>query len=127
MIDNKTRNSVARAIAQTQEWAWGLDYDTCLEEDKIHARVVADAAITAYEAAKPSKWQPIETLEYSDDPVIGESEKVLLVDDAGRVWVGSLMFAIGKGLLSWGWNNKPTHWMPLPEPPSLKSTEGGTT
>ena len=110
MLDNLTPENARR-----WDWQCVTPYNELSETEKDSDRKWAVKSITAYEAAL---WQPIETLEYSDDPVIGESEKVLLVDDAGRVWVGSLMFAIGKGLLSWGWSNKPTHWMPLPEPPS---------
>jgi len=111
MIDNKTRNSVARAIAQTQEWAWGLDYDTCLEEDKIHARVVADAAITAYEAAL-----------WSDDMDAAPKEEAVLVA-GGDVLYPTTMSAeeVGHG---WCMDYQggrhdddvwyPTHWRHLP-------------
>ena len=38
---------VARAIAETQNFAWGLNYDTCLEEDREHCREIARAAMIA--------------------------------------------------------------------------------
>lgn len=38
---------VARAIADTQSFAWGLNYDTCLEEDREHCREIARAAMKA--------------------------------------------------------------------------------
>ena len=40
---------VARTIVEEQSWAWGLDYDKCMESDREHALEVAKAAIDAYE------------------------------------------------------------------------------
>jgi len=40
---------VARAIVEKQSWAWGLDFDKCMAEDREHALEVAQAAIDAYE------------------------------------------------------------------------------
>ncbi len=38
---------VARAIAETQQFAWGLNYETALEVDREHCRDIARAAIKA--------------------------------------------------------------------------------
>ena len=52
MTDNtKTVEAVARAIVNAQGWAWGLDFDTCREDDREHALEVAKAAIAAHTAA----------------------------------------------------------------------------
>ena len=38
---------VARSIAGAQSFAWGLNYDTCLKEDREHCQEIARAAIKA--------------------------------------------------------------------------------
>lgn len=81
------------------------------------------------------EWQPIETVpkkcitvdDWSRDNVVHfsiSSQKVLLTD--GKiVWEDGYELTydtdeLSVGWLNWGsveWADKPTHWMPLPEPP----------
>ena len=61
---------------------------------------------------KESEWQPIETaLKYKD---------VLLVTDCGTIVTGRVRdncFELVGTDWPIGEKHKPTHWMPLPEPP----------
>ncbi len=51
------REKVARAIADCQQFAWGLNYDTALEEDKEHCDEIATIAITTFlKAAAEQGW-----------------------------------------------------------------------
>ena len=66
-----------------------------------------------------SEWQPIETA-----PRDG-SEIIVLDDGAVRsaVWSDTINKFTGDGGNVFNWCERPTHWMPLPSPPTSASKE----
>jgi|TARA_R100000501_G_C2595000_1_gene93822 hypothetical protein len=46
-MNEKRIERVAKAIAETQQFAWGLTWDKALKEDREHCREIARAAIKA--------------------------------------------------------------------------------
>lgn len=58
------------------------------------------------------KWEPIETA-----PKDGSEILLFFTTHFSKICVGH--YAIGNWIESQGWSiaDKPTHWMPLPEPP----------
>lgn len=104
--------------------------------------------------AQQTQWQPIETAprdgtailifdpkagwagnprdSYMPRDALGANELSYYGDDPRLLWYDDHRFAIGywRPWPGGGWGNRnsskvtPTHWMPLPEGPSLPSTEG---
>ena len=68
--------------------------------------------IAAALAARSAAWQPIETA-----PKDGRS---FLVAHAGTEFMDRAFFISPTELITVGGQYKPTHWMPLPDPPEVK-------
>jgi len=68
-----------------------------------------------------SEWQPIETAPLEVDVLLYDPSKMIGV----QVGMG---YKHPNGLIDWyqtfSYPLEPTHWMPLPEPPTLTTTTG---
>lgn len=51
MTRSEIVEAMARSIAAKQNFAWGLNYDTALQEDRDHLHEIAEAALAAAERA----------------------------------------------------------------------------
>jgi len=121
-LDAKALEAAARALANA------CDCDRCL----VHLRKQARAAVSAYLAASGDGWQPIETAPKDGKAIdlyvlgpLGFGRRLPFVwwglDPDG--WYGTTINADGSNAISGGLT--PTHWMPIPAPPSseLKSSQ----
>ena len=137
MIDEKALEAGARAVLhrrikpdffEVKDGVWTLDHD----------KVIAEAAITAYlQALRPGStgetdgWQPIETAPKDGSDMLLYGHGVLR---SGGVYakghhVGWSQVA-RDGSIYWATRDpavdcEPTHWRPLPEPPSAMLAAAG--
>ena len=139
MIDEKALEAGARAVLhwrikpdffEVKDGVWTLDHD----------KVIAEAAITAYlQALRPGStgesdgWQPIETAPKDGTEILLYGPGVLLSD--GRTSMYARAQHVGwahevDGHLEWATRDpsvtcRPTHWRPLPSPPSAMLAAAG--
>lgn len=121
MIDEKAVEVTARALCI----AAGYEPESWADNEDLRARCLkyARAAIIAYESARPKEaegWQDIASASRNLKAVLGyqatpgDLEGQMAIcwpmgpSDKPAVWIGE------GGLM-------PTHWRPLPEPPSARS------
>ena len=69
------------------------------------------------------KWQPIETAPKDGTEILTVKHGVMVINNWHRCW----MTRKGQELVynDWQWQSKPTHWMPLPDPPEVPNEEKG--
>ena len=67
-----------------------------------------------------NEWQPIETAPKDGTRIVGYCPRQAWGPEVRIVW------SKGKGWKSqhgW-WSSNPTHWIPLPDPPTSRASEG---
>lgn len=74
-------------------------------------------------SADPMTWQPIETAPRDGYPIIFANwDAMCLLSGAPHVWTARFVEAAGEwfecSFAAENQNGEPTHWMPLPPPPS---------
>lgn len=89
------------------------------EKDWLALAKSALATVTQEREEARARWQPIATAPKDADVLL------LYLDGSGVLpgyWEGKRWLACEtSGLTGGGWHTEPTHWMPLPDPPSVLS------
>jgi Protein of unknown function (DUF551) len=120
-IDERCSKHTSRDLGVTQSPCALCHLGPCRYDHLVRpAPVVPSAAELAQEANPVGAWQPIETA-----PLRGVGQFLVYIpaEPDGPIHVctvcktiSGFMSMIG-GLMQWD-RDKPTHWMPLPEPPT---------
>lgn len=90
-----------------------------MKEDYSDGRMCHQPYLGLYEAAEAViaaySWQPIETAPKDQKSILGMNIRSKLLYVTYRDAIGSDIYIRHNEIEGRGW--KPTHWMPLPEPP----------
>ena len=103
-MNDKRVEEAARLIGSVLNYECGGDWDKLNDFAKTHYTRVAKSAL---ELADAAAWQPIETAPRDGTDIIGYDGFIVLVSWLNNSWWSDF-----------GATFDPTHWQPLPAPPS---------
>jgi hypothetical protein len=108
MISKKGRQKIREKIADWKGETAGIILGLLDALDEAEDQHRAFIKSVDDEIKKQSAmWQPIETAP-------GDGSRILICTESGHVLIAG--WAVKLNVSGW-WNDNPTHWMPLPEPP----------
>lgn len=112
------------AALEAERDAWKCNYEQAANNrarwiNHSEAYEATLATVTQERDEARARWQPIATAPKDADVLL------LYLDGSGVLpgyWEGKRWLACEtSGLTGGGWHTEPTHWMPLPDPPSVLS------